>query len=108
MCCRYLYKSTSQGVLDYLCNRLYTLPEKEVERYLSQLCQMVYQRPGSSLERVLVDLCAQSLRVAVKARGAPPTIFTSVEDGELWSRSSIKLSFERSCVCTGTAVPSIQ
>jgi hypothetical protein len=55
-------------VLDYLCNRLYTLPEKDMERYLSQLGQLVYLRPGSSLERVLVDLCAQSLRIAVKAR----------------------------------------
>lgn len=56
-------------MLDYLCNRLYTLPEKEVERYLSQLCQLVLLRPGSSLEKVMVDLCAQSLRIAVKASG---------------------------------------
>ncbi|GAB4820846.1 hypothetical protein N2152v2_007892 [Parachlorella kessleri] len=60
ICLTYLYKSTSQGVLDYLCNRLYTLPEKEVERYLSQLCQLVYQRPGSSLERTYWLLLAIS------------------------------------------------
>ncbi|PRW56340.1 phophatdylinositol 4-kinase [Chlorella sorokiniana] len=62
----YLYKSQSAGVRDYLCNRLYGLPEREVERYLSQLTQLCFQRPGSSLERVIIDLCAQSLRIAVK------------------------------------------
>lgn len=64
---RYLYKSTSPGVQDYLCNRLYSLPEKGLERYLSQLCQLIISRPHSSLERVMVDLCARSLRIAVKA-----------------------------------------
>ena len=63
----YLYKSTSSpGVTDYLCNRLYTLPEEQVEAYLSQLCQLIVSRPHSPLERVLVDLCARSLRIAVK------------------------------------------
>ncbi|KAK9837506.1 hypothetical protein WJX81_007387 [Elliptochloris bilobata] len=63
----YLYKSTSSpGVTDYLCNRLYTLPEEQVEVYLSQLCQLIINRPHSPLERVLVDLCARSLRIAVK------------------------------------------
>lgn len=33
----YLYKSQSAGVREYLCNRLYGLPEREVERYLSQV-----------------------------------------------------------------------
>lgn len=65
--CSYLYKSNSPGVLDYLCNRLYTLPERDVERYLSQLTQLAIQRgPNSSLGRVIVGLCAQSLRIAVK------------------------------------------
>lgn len=63
---RYLYKSSSDGVQDYLCNRLYSLPEKGLERYLSQLCQLIINRPHSSLERVVVDLCARSLRIAVK------------------------------------------
>eukprot|EP00887_Chlorella_sp_A99_P002805 scaffold6.g2805.t1 len=62
----YLFKSTSPGVQDYLCNRLYTLPVGDIERYLSQLCQLCVSRPGSPLERVLIDLCAQSLRLAVK------------------------------------------
>ena len=55
---------------DYLANRLYGLPERDVERYLSQLAQLCIQRPGGSLERVVIDLCAQSLRVAVKVRCA--------------------------------------
>lgn len=66
ICCRYLFKSTSAGVQDYLCNRLYSLPEAGVERYLLQLGQLVLTRPHSSLERVLIDLCARSLRLAVK------------------------------------------
>ena len=65
-CCSYLYKSNSAGVQDYLCNRLYGLPEAGVEKYLSQLCQLVISRPFASLERVLVGLCAKSLRIAVK------------------------------------------
>lgn len=62
----YLYKSNSAGVQDYLCNRLYGLPEAGIEKYLSQLCQLVISRPFASLERVLVGLCAKSLRIAVK------------------------------------------
>ncbi|KAL0039390.1 hypothetical protein WJX79_005779 [Trebouxia sp. C0005] len=62
----YLYKSNSPGVQDYLCNRLYGLPEAGVERYLSQICQLVISRPFGSLERVLAALCASSLRIAVK------------------------------------------
>jgi hypothetical protein len=62
----YLYKSNSPGVQDYLCNRLYELPEAGLERYLLQLTQLVIERPHSSLERVIVDLCSRSLRVAVK------------------------------------------
>lgn len=70
--CRYLYKSNSAGVQDYLCNRLYTLPEAGIERYLLQLVHLVLARPHCSLERVLVDLCARSLRIACKVRAAPP------------------------------------
>ena len=65
---RYLYKSNSPGVQDYLCNRLYTLPEAGLEKYLSQMCQLVITRPYGLLEKVIVDLCAKSLRIAVKAR----------------------------------------
>ncbi|BDA49060.1 probable phosphatidylinositol 4-kinase beta [Coccomyxa sp. Obi] len=62
----YLYKSNSPGVQDYLCNRLYSLPEAGLERYLSQLCQLIISRPYGPLEKVVVDLCARSLRFAVK------------------------------------------
>lgn len=65
-CCSYLYKSNAPGVQDYLCNRLYGLPEAGIEKYLSQICQLVISRPFGSLERVLVGLCAKSLRIAVK------------------------------------------
>ena len=65
---RYLYKSNSPGVQDYLCNRLYTLQEAELEKYLSQLCQLLINRPYGPLEKVVVDLCAKSLRIAVKVR----------------------------------------
>lgn len=51
---------------DYLCNRLYTLPEQDVENYLSQLTHLCMLRPNSSLERVLIDLCSRSLRLAIK------------------------------------------
>lgn len=68
-CCSYLYKSNAPGVQDYLCNRLYALPEAGVEKYLSQICQLVISRPFGSLERVLVGLCAKSLRIAVKVCG---------------------------------------
>ena len=68
-CCgsyRYLYKSNSPGVQDYLCNRLYALPEAGLEKYLSQLIQLIIIKPYGPLERVVVDLCAKSLRIAVK------------------------------------------
>lgn len=53
---------------DYLCNRLYGLPEAGIEKYLSQLCQLLVSRNFASLERVLIALCAKSLRIAVKVR----------------------------------------
>ena len=63
---RYLYKSNSPGVQDYLCNRLYALPEAGLEKYLSQLIQLIIIKPYGPLEKVVVDLCAKSLRIAVK------------------------------------------
>lgn len=69
---RYLYKSNQQGIQDYLCNRLYDLPEQGVERYLSQLTQLLVQRQNPLLDKVVVDLCARSLRIAVKVLKGPP------------------------------------
>ena len=68
---RYLYKSNSPGVQDYLCNRLYALPEAGLEKYLSQLIQLIIIKPYGPLERVVVDLCAKSLRIAVKVGTYP-------------------------------------
>ena len=68
---RYLYKSNSPGVQDYLCNRLYALPEAGLEKYLSQLIQLIIIKPYGPLERVVVDLCAKSLRIAVKVSKLP-------------------------------------
>lgn len=68
---RYLYKSNQQGIQDYLCNRLYDLPEQGIERYLSQLTQLLVQRQNPLLDKVVVDLCARSLRIAVKVRTGP-------------------------------------
>ncbi|KAL4540940.1 hypothetical protein Ndes2526B_g05495 [Nannochloris sp. 'desiccata'] len=62
----YLHKTLATSTHEYLCSRLYNLPDSDVERYLSQLCQLCVSRPDSSLANVLVDLCAKSLRVAVK------------------------------------------
>ncbi|GMH36264.1 hypothetical protein BSKO_04132 [Bryopsis sp. KO-2023] len=62
----YIYQRDTSGVHDYLCNKLYELPERDIERYLSQFCQVIVAKPGSSLERVVIDLCARSLRIAVK------------------------------------------
>ncbi len=78
-CCSYLYKSNTPGVQTYLANRLYTLPEEDLERYLSQFCQLCLQRPGLPVESVLVKLCEQSLRIAVKVRGA--NVWVRVVDG---------------------------
>jgi len=63
---QYLYTSKSTGVQDYICNRIYTLPESGIERYLSQMTSLLLKRPGSALERCVVDLCSRSLRLAVK------------------------------------------
>ena len=52
---------------DYICNRIYTLPEAGIERYLSQMVTLLVSRPDSgALERCVVDLCGRSLRLAVK------------------------------------------
>lgn len=95
--CRYLYKSHSPGVQDYLCNRLYTLPERDVEHYLGQLTQLCIQRPGSSLERVLTDLCAQSLRIAVKVRAG------SAQGGGCWEETAARPRFAAQRYCQSAA-----
>ena len=67
-CCRYLYQNTQPGVQDYLCNKLYELPEDSIEKYLLQFVYLAVSKQGSALERTLVSLCTKSFRSAVKVR----------------------------------------
>lgn len=51
---------------DYLCNKLYAMPEPEVERYLLQFVYLAVSRPGSALERTIVAFCSKSFTIAIK------------------------------------------
>lgn len=63
----YLHKDLSPKTREYLCERIYMLPESEVESYVSQLCQLYVSRQGhEEVGKLLVDLCANSLNIAVK------------------------------------------
>nr|ACM17551.1 phosphatidylinositol kinase [Oryza brachyantha] len=62
----YLYKHDHQGVRDYLCNRMYTLPLPGLEAYLFQVCYMLVHKPSPSLDRFVIDTCSKSLRIALK------------------------------------------
>lgn len=60
-----------QGVRDYLCNRMYTLDEHGIEKYMAQIVVLAVSRPSAALDRLVVDLCRRSLRLACKARARP-------------------------------------
>jgi phosphatidylinositol 4-kinase len=63
----YLYRQLSRDMRQYLCQRLYTMPEFEVESYLSQLCQLCTVPGGDEdVQQLVVDLSANSLNIAVK------------------------------------------
>jgi len=62
--------AATQGVRDYLCNRMYSLNLTAVERYLAQVVIMAVSRPSAALDRLVLDFCARSLRLSCKAR--PP------------------------------------
>jgi len=66
----YIHQKPSGGVHDYLCNRLFELPDEAVQRILSPLCELATHRDSSSqaLDRALVGLCSRSLRTALMAR----------------------------------------
>ena len=96
---RYLHKSQSQGVHDYLCNRLYGLPERDLERYLPQLTQLTVARPGGLLERVLIDLCAQSLRIAAKVPRGPPPLLRGLPPAA--ARAAAAAAGAAACCCAG-------
>lgn len=63
----YLWRSQSGGVHDYLCNRLYSLPDAGLERFLHQLCALAASRPTPTLMHTMVDLCKlRTTRFALK------------------------------------------
>lgn len=63
-----MFSNTQPGVHDYLCNKLYELPESALEKYLLQLTYLAFSKPGQQLERTIIDLCSKSFRIAVKVR----------------------------------------
>ncbi|KAI4374205.1 hypothetical protein MLD38_012222 [Melastoma candidum] len=64
----YLYKHDHQGVRDYLCNRMYTLPLSGIESYLFQICYMMVHKPSPSLDKFVIDICTKSLKIAMKVQ----------------------------------------
>lgn len=62
----YLWRTRSEGVIDYLCNRMYSLSDDRVERYLSQIIMLQILRPNASLERTIIDFCSRSIRLGTK------------------------------------------
>ncbi|CAN8251702.1 unnamed protein product [Cochlearia groenlandica] len=62
----YLYKHPHDGVRDYLCNRMYTLPLSGIESYLFQICYMMVHQPSPSLDKFVIDICGKSLKIALK------------------------------------------
>ncbi|XVE86545.1 hypothetical protein DITRI_Ditri18aG0041700 [Diplodiscus trichospermus] len=62
----YLYKHDHDGVRDYLCNRMYTLPLSGIESYLFQICYMMVHKPSPSLDKFVIDMCSKSLKMAMK------------------------------------------
>ena len=63
----YLHKDLPTATREYLCRRMYSLPECEVESYVSQLCQLCVSKGGDTeVENLLVDLSSNSLNIAVK------------------------------------------
>ena len=62
----YLWRTRSEGVIDYLCNKMYSLPDDKVERYLSQLIMLQILRPNPSVERTIIDFCGRSSRLGTQ------------------------------------------
>jgi hypothetical protein len=67
--CSYIHKKTG-GVHDYLCNKLFQLPEEAIEGILLQLCELAVNQPVSSdaLKKSLIQMCTHSERLALKVR----------------------------------------
>ncbi len=78
----YLHKDLPEQTREYLCQRIYQLPESDVEPYVSQLCQLYVSKGGDDqVERLLIDLCANSLNIAVKTYWILLAIFQDHEVG---------------------------
>ncbi|XP_042392953.1 phosphatidylinositol 4-kinase beta 1-like [Zingiber officinale] len=75
----YLYKHDHDGVRDYLCNRMYTLPLMGIESYLFQICYMLVHKPSPSLDRFVIDTCSKSLWIALKVHWF---LMAELEDSE--------------------------
>lgn len=66
----YIHQKPAGGVHEYLCNRLFALPDNAVEDILSQLCELAVRppTPSASVQRALVGLAGRSTRTALKVR----------------------------------------
>ena len=67
-----LWRTNNDGVVDYLCNRLLSLSDERVERYLNQIITLQILRPNKSLERAIVRACARSIRLGTQTCWLPP------------------------------------
>eukprot|EP01096_Ripella_sp_DP13-Kostka_P006490 TRINITY_DN2324_c0_g1_i2.p1 TRINITY_DN2324_c0_g1~~TRINITY_DN2324_c0_g1_i2.p1 ORF type:complete len:849 (+),score=275.90 TRINITY_DN2324_c0_g1_i2:188-2548(+) len=63
----YLFRYPSKGVHDYICNRLFSMPDDEIEFYLVELVSMVIHNHGDSdaLERFILEKCSKSIHFAL-------------------------------------------
>ncbi|URE26508.1 Phosphatidylinositol [Musa troglodytarum] len=82
----YLYKHDHDGVRDYLCNRMYTLPLPGIESYLFQICYMLIYKPSPSLDKFVIDTCSKALRIALKVHWFLMAELDDSEDSEGISR----------------------
>ncbi|KAJ8490937.1 hypothetical protein OPV22_012658 [Ensete ventricosum] len=82
----YLYKHDHDGVRDYLCNRMYTLPLTGIESYLFQICYMLIYKPSPSLDKFVIDTCSKALRIALKVHWFLMAELEDSEDSEGISR----------------------
>lgn len=61
VCLSYLSKKLEPGVHDYLVNKLYSYPDREINFYLPQICYLLIQKQTSSMERFILDKCKEHL-----------------------------------------------
>merc|ERR1712137_691074 len=64
----YLFKYPGSGVHDYLCNRLYAMPDRDIEFYLIELCTMLVYNlfESKALEKFILDKCKMSVHFALQ------------------------------------------